>query len=49
MEVDRLRTFYSPHGFTVLENGQPLPPFFGRNWMPPSAVPPACFFYKQLK
>ena len=46
--VDRLREFYSRLGFTVLDDGQPLPPFFGRNWIPPGVEMPAFFFYKTL-
>ncbi|MFG2019534.1 GNAT family N-acetyltransferase [Actinomadura geliboluensis] len=48
LEIDQLRKFYSRHGFTVLENGQPLPPLLGRNWIMPDAEPPAFYFYKRL-
>jgi GNAT superfamily N-acetyltransferase len=48
LDVNRLRAFYTSHGFTVLHQGQPLPPFFGRKWVPPSAMPPAFFSYKKL-
>jgi GNAT superfamily N-acetyltransferase len=48
LEADRLRPFYASHGFTVLDHGQPLPPFLGRTWVPPATVPPAFFFYKKL-
>ncbi|MCV7289199.1 MULTISPECIES: GNAT family N-acetyltransferase [Mycobacteriaceae] len=48
LEVDRLRKFYASHGFTVLDTGQPLPPFLGRTWISPSAIPPAYYFYKKL-
>ncbi|SKR67521.1 Uncharacterised protein [Mycobacteroides abscessus subsp. abscessus] len=48
LEVDRLREFYTSHGFTVLDNGQPLPPLLGRTWISPSTLPPAYYFYKKL-
>jgi GNAT superfamily N-acetyltransferase len=48
LEAERLRTFYGSHGFTVLDHGQPLPPFLGRKWVSPATVPPAFFFYKKL-
>jgi GNAT superfamily N-acetyltransferase len=48
LDVDGLRVFYTSHGFTVLQSGEPLPPFFGRKWVPPNAAPPAYFFYKKL-
>jgi ribosomal protein S18 acetylase RimI-like enzyme len=48
LEAERLRTFYRSHGFTVLDRGQPLLPFFGRPWVSPAAAPPAFFFYKKL-
>jgi hypothetical protein len=46
--LPRAAWFYASHGFTVLEFGQPLPPFFGRQWLPPNTLPPAWFFYKNL-
>ncbi|WP_175008135.1 GNAT family N-acetyltransferase [Cellulosimicrobium sp. TH-20] len=49
LEVTGLREFYGRHGFTVLQHGEPLPPFFGREWTPPGAEQPAFFFYKRLK
>lgn len=48
LEADRLRPFYASRGFTVLDHGQPLPPFLGRTWVSPATVPPAFFFYKKL-
>lgn len=48
LEADRLRRFYDSHGFTVLEDGQPLPQFFGCSWFPPATEMPAYFFYKYL-
>lgn len=48
LDVDRLRAFYTSHGFTVLQPVEPLPPFFGHEWVPPSAPPPAYYFHKAL-
>lgn len=48
LDVDRLREFYTRHNFKVLGDGQPLPPFLGKNWIPPNAEPPAFYFYKRL-
>ncbi|MFG1795818.1 GNAT family N-acetyltransferase [Nocardia sp. NPDC049149] len=48
LQTDRLRGFYTSHGFTVLGQGEPLPPFFGKRWISPNAVPPAFYFYKKL-
>ncbi|MEV6258395.1 GNAT family N-acetyltransferase [Nocardia sp. NPDC051911] len=48
LDIERLRGFYTSHQFTVLDPGQPLPPFFGRRWVPPNTMPPAFFFYKKL-
>jgi hypothetical protein len=48
LEPDRLRLFYASRGFTVLDHGQPLPPFLGRTWVSPATVPPAFFFYEKL-
>ncbi|MEB3020385.1 GNAT family N-acetyltransferase [[Mycobacterium] crassicus] len=48
LEADRLRPFYRRHGFTVLDDGQPLPPLLGRRWVSPATAQPAYFFYKKL-
>ncbi|MBO9523516.1 MAG: GNAT family N-acetyltransferase [Nocardioidaceae bacterium] len=48
LEVDKLRGFYARLGFTVLGDGQPLPPLLGKQWVPPFAEMPAFFFYKLL-
>ena len=48
LEVTRLRAFYAHHGFTVLAEGQPLPPLLGREWVAPSAGPSAFYFYKTI-
>jgi GNAT superfamily N-acetyltransferase len=49
LEVDRLREFYMGHGFTVLADGQPLPPLLGKDrWSMPMAEQPAFYFYKHL-
>ena len=48
-DAERLRSFYSQLGFTVLDEGQPLPPLLGRNWVPPGVEPPAFFFYKTVR
>jgi GNAT superfamily N-acetyltransferase len=49
LEVDRLRDFYKGQGFTVLADGQPLPPLLGKDrWSMPMAEQPAFYFYKRL-
>jgi GNAT superfamily N-acetyltransferase len=45
-DVEQLRSFYSGLGFTVLADGQPLPPLLGRQWTPPLTEEPVFFFYK---
>ncbi|MFC0222844.1 GNAT family N-acetyltransferase [Nocardioides zeicaulis] len=47
-DVERLRAFYSRLGFTVLADGQPLPPLLGRQWAPPLTEEPVFVFYKKL-
>lgn len=47
-DIAQLRKFYSGLGFTVLADGQPLPPLLGVQWVPPFAEPPVFFFYKLL-
>lgn len=48
LELERLRKFYSAHGFVALEPGQPLPRLLGKEWQM-AADPRAGFsFYKQL-
>ena len=47
-DVRRLRKFYSELGFTVLADGQTLPPLLGKQWVPPFVEPPVFFFYKLL-
>lgn len=49
LEVARLREFYARHGFTVLPDGQPLPPLLGKaRWSMPTAERPTFYFYKNL-
>lgn len=48
LQVSLLRRFYSSHGFTVLEPGQPLPALLGKRWRLESAEVPVFHFYKQL-
>lgn len=48
-DVDRLRRFYSSLGFTVLDEGQSLPPLLGKNWVPPGIERPAFYFYKAIR
>lgn len=48
LDTDRLRSFYMAHGFEVADEGQPLPPLLGRNWIPPTIEQPACSFYKRI-
>lgn len=48
LDTAQLRRFYSQHGFTVLDDGVPLPPLLGRPWVPAGAGPTAFFFYKIL-
>ena len=48
-DVDRLRGFYSSLGFTVLDEGQSLPPLLGKNWVPPGIERPAFYFYKAIR
>lgn len=49
LEVDRLREFYARQGFTVLPDGQPLPPLLGKDrWSMPTLERPAFYFYKNL-
>ena len=40
--------FYSDCGFTVLQPGQPLPPFLGKDWMMPMQQAPVFWFYKRV-
>jgi GNAT superfamily N-acetyltransferase len=47
-DVERLRSFYSRLGFTVLADGQPLPPLLGRQWTPPLTEEPVFVFYKMV-
>lgn len=47
-DVARLRVFYADLGFTVLDEGQSLPPLLGRTWVPPGVEPSAFFFYKTI-
>lgn len=47
-DAERLRSFYSKLGFTVLDDGQPLPPLLGKNWVPPGVEPPVFYFYKSI-
>lgn len=49
LETDKLREFYGRHGFTVLADGQPLPPLLGRPWIAPTVDRPAFYFYKKLR
>lgn len=49
LDVDRLRAFYTRHGFVVLDEGQPLPPLLGQTWTPPNTAPTAMYFYKVLQ
>lgn len=49
LETDRLRTFYTSHGFNVTDDGQPLPPLLGRNWVTPDTEPAAFSFYKNIR
>lgn len=48
LETRSLRSFYTGHGFTVLEEGQPLPALLGRQWHPGDDPRVAFHFYKQL-
>ncbi|MEJ3741842.1 GNAT family N-acetyltransferase [Actinomycetes bacterium KLBMP 9797] len=49
LNVERLRHFYTTHGFTVLHPGQSLPPLLGRQWTMPNVHPkPAFYFYGRL-
>lgn len=48
LQVAALRRFYMHAGFTVLSDGQPLPPLLGQEWVPPSAETPAFYFWKQI-
>ena len=45
---NRLRSFYTTHGFNVTDAGQPLPPLLGRNWMLPTIEPALFSFYKRI-
>lgn len=48
-DVDRLRSFYSRHGFTVGAPGAALPPLLGKSWTAPFRAPkPAFYFHKVL-
>lgn len=48
-DVDRLRSFYSQHGFTVGAPGAPLPPLLGKSWAAPFlTAKPAFYFHKVL-
>jgi GNAT superfamily N-acetyltransferase len=44
----KLRQFYSRHGFTVLDDGVPLPPLLGRPWVRKGVGRTAFYFYKIL-
>lgn len=48
LDADRLRRFYSRHGFDVGPPGQPLPPLLGREWVMPGTPPAAFFFWRRL-
>jgi hypothetical protein len=48
LETDRLRQFYSQHGFLVLDDRQPLPPFFGYDGWNASPETVLFSFYKRL-
>lgn len=48
LEVPLLRSFYSRHGFTVLDPGQPLPNLMGKQWLPEFGPDLAFHFYKQF-
>jgi GNAT superfamily N-acetyltransferase len=48
MDVNRLRSFYSRHGFEVGLPGRPLPPLLGREWVMPGTPPAAFFFWRRL-
>lgn len=49
-DLDGLRRFYTRHGFTVLADGEPLPPLLGKDWTMPTVVAPAprFYFYQRL-
>jgi GNAT superfamily N-acetyltransferase len=49
LNTDRLRTFYTSHGFKVTEYGHLLPPLLGRNWVMPETMPAAFSFYKKIR
>lgn len=50
LNTDALRKFYRTHGFTVLEDRQPLPDLLGKNWLPFGVHPDVAFyFYKPIK
>jgi GNAT superfamily N-acetyltransferase len=49
LNTDRLRTFYTSHGFKVTEYGHPLPPLLGRNWVMQETMPAAFSFYKNIR
>jgi hypothetical protein len=40
--------FYSECGFTLLQPGQSLPPFLGKDWNMPMHQPPVFWFYKRV-
>jgi len=48
LDLAALRAFYTRHGFTVLEDGQPLPPLLGKNWTSASTEPTGFYFYKVI-
>lgn len=46
LDGDRLRRFYTAHGFTVLPDSQPLPPLLGQDWVTHTEKP-QFYFYKR--
>lgn len=49
LQTSALRRFYVRHGFTVLEDGQPLPDLLGKRWQMGGPDPSVAFsFYKPL-
>ncbi len=48
LDIERLRRFYSRHGFDVGVPGQPMPPLLGRTWVMPGTAPAAFFSWRRL-
>jgi ribosomal protein S18 acetylase RimI-like enzyme len=50
LNTEALRKFYTSLGFSVLEDGEPLPGLLGKNWLPFGVHPNVAFyFYKAIK